>query len=85
MRRDSDPSTTSDTLKGLIVYTVLLLFAAGCAGGTDDNSSSSSLTQHERDSVLAESRLPGAHGVKTTLTVADSANARTERLNELSK
>jgi len=69
----------------LIVYTVLLLFAAGCAGGADDTSSNSNLTQHERDSVLAESRLPGAQGVKTTLTVADSANARTQRLNNLSK
>jgi len=69
----------------LIAYTVLLLLASGCAGGPDDTSSDSSLTRHERDSVLAESRLPGAHGVKTTLTVADSANARTERLNDLSK
>lgn len=75
----------SEALKGLIVYTVLLLFAVGCAGGSDDTSSSSSLTQHERDSVLAESRLPGAQGVKTIITVADSANARTQRLNDLSK
>jgi hypothetical protein len=73
-------------LKGLTLYTILLLCAAGCSGGSEDNTASDSrLTRHERDSVLAESRLPGAQGVKTTLTVADSANARTERLNKLSE
>ena len=65
---------------------MLFLLASGCGGGAGDRADSeSSLTRHERDSVLAESRLPGAQGVKTTLTVADSANARTRRLNELSK
>ena len=65
---------------------MLFGLASGCGGGSGDSADSdSSLTRHERDSVLAESRLPGAQGVKTTITVADSANARTRRLNELSK
>ncbi len=68
------------------VCAVLLLLSAGCAGGSDDTAvSGGGLTPHERDSVLAESRLPGARGVKTVLTVADSANARTERLNDLAR
>jgi len=64
---------------------MLFLLAAGCSGGSGDDSPRRSLTQRERDSVLAESPIPGARGVKTVLTVADSANARTDRLNDLSK
>lgn len=64
---------------------VLLLLAAGCGGGSGKDSTRSGLTQRERDSVLAESPLPGAKGVKAVLTVADSANARTDKLNDLAK
>ena len=33
-------------------------------------------TQRQRDSVIAASRLPGAHGVGSALRAADSATAR---------
>jgi hypothetical protein len=75
----------SKALEGLIVCAMLLMLAAGCGGGSGEDSAERSLTQRERDSVLAESPIPGARGVKTILTVADSANARTERLNDLTK
>jgi len=75
----------SESSRGLIVFSFLVLLAAGCAGESSGDSTGRTLTQRERDSVLAESPIPGARGVKTVLTVADSANARTDRLNELSK
>jgi hypothetical protein len=75
----------SKALEGSILCAVLFLLAVGCSGESGGESARPGLTQRERDSVLAESRLPGAQGVKTTLTVADSANARTERLNKLSE
>ena len=64
---------------------MLVLLAVGCSGGSGGESERPALTQHERDSVLAESPIPGARGVKTVLTVADSANARTDRLNDLAR
>ena len=75
----------SKALEGCVLFATLILIAAGCAGGSGDDPAPRDLTQRERDSVLAESPIPGARGVKTVLTVADSANARTNRLNELAK
>lgn len=37
------------------------------------------LTRRERDSIIGESVLPGAQGVKGALRVADSASARQRR------
>jgi len=42
----------------------------GAAGGTD------TLTERQRDSVLARSRIPGASGVGKAMRVADSTSAR---------
>lgn len=41
------------------------------------------LTQHEKDSILGASQIPGAKAVKRSLTSADSANARAARLEHL--
>lgn len=69
----------------MIVLAVLVVFTVGWNGCSSDDAPDSTLTQRQRDSVLAESRLPGAQGVKTTITVADTANARTRRLNKLAE
>jgi hypothetical protein len=50
----------------------LLLLATGCQGRSAD----AGRTQHERDSVLAQSKIPGARAVKRALEVGDSARAR---------
>jgi hypothetical protein len=50
----------------------LLLLATGCQGRPADSAG----TQHERDSVLAQSKIPGARAVKRALEVGDSARAR---------
>jgi hypothetical protein len=50
----------------------LLISLAGC-GAAD---SESSRTEAQRDSAIAESAVPGAAGVKSTLSVSDSATAR---------
>lgn len=39
------------------------------------------LTQHEKDSILGASQIPGARAIKKTLTTADSAAARQARLD----
>ena len=49
-----------------------------CSGGEADEPAST-LTRAQRDSVLSESRLPGAATVKGALDVADTARARADR------
>jgi hypothetical protein len=64
--------------------TVALLLAVlalhGC--GDERHVPASTLSKSQRDSVLAESALPGAAAVKGALDAADSAQARTERAAE---
>ena len=57
---------------------LVVLFAVGCAG-----SKPPARTERERDSTIAQSRLPGAAGVKATLKVSDSAAARRARLDSV--
>jgi hypothetical protein len=59
-------------------WMVLILLAAGCASEKPP-----ARTEHERDSIVAQSRLPGAAGVKAALKVSDSASARNARLDSV--
>jgi hypothetical protein len=43
------------------------------------------MTQRQKDSVLAQSQLPGAEGVGKALRAADSAKARQARLDSASR
>lgn len=54
-------------------------FLAGCSGGEKAPETRRTLTEHERDSTLARSKLPGAGVVGKALEVADSASARADR------
>ena len=62
--------------------TVLLLaLAVGCGGGGSGGGASGggpgdTLTQRQRDSILAQSRIPGARGVGSAMRAADSTSAR---------
>ena len=65
---------------GLLALVIggLLLVMTGCSAQMEDDSQ---LTRAQRDSVLAESDLPGAAVVGKALDIADSAAARSERSN----
>ena len=76
----------------LRVLVIPLLFAstAGLAlacssgdGGSDVTGDT--LTRRERDSLIGESRLPGARGVRGATRIADSAAARMRRLDSISR
>jgi hypothetical protein len=59
---------------------VLAVALAGC--GKDDSADSKpELTRREKDSIIANSQLPGARAVKKSMTAADSATARQTRLD----
>ena len=61
--------------------TWMMLSALACAacGGQSGKSSAGggdTLTERQRDSVLAKSRIPGASGVGRAMSAADSTSAR---------
>ena len=58
-----------------VVILVLSLGALGCGGGKAATGGDS-LSARQRDSVIGESQLPGAQGVRGALRVSDSADAR---------
>jgi hypothetical protein len=55
---------------------VVLLTVAATACGTEETAKKQELTQREKDSVFAGSRIPGAKAVGKALRTADSATAR---------
>jgi len=59
---------------------VILTF--GACGEKGSEKPKKDLTQRQRDSVLAETPLPGAKVVGRAIEVADSAAARAEKLND---
>jgi hypothetical protein len=65
---------------------VLLLASSqlACGGAKPDNAlHRDSLTQRQRDSVIANSKLPGAGGVKGALNASDAAAARQQALDTI--
>lgn len=58
----------------------LLLLCAGCAPRSEP-SARAPLSERQRDSVLAQSRLPGASGVGRAMAVSDRAGERAASMN----
>jgi hypothetical protein len=60
-----------------------IVLAAALAGCTKDDSAEGKpeLTRREKDSIIANSQIPGARAVKKSMTAADSATARQTRLD----
>lgn len=54
---------------------LLVLLVAGCAS-KPAAPAADSLTRHQKDSIIGQSRLPGAQGVNGALRLEDSAAAR---------
>jgi hypothetical protein len=59
--------------------TLLTLGAIACSGGETGKTQTvnrDTLSQRQKDSILAQSKIPGARGVGRAMTVADSTSAR---------
>lgn len=57
---------------------MLLPLLTACGGGKSEKSSANpadTLTERQRDSILAGSRIPGARGVGAAMRAADSTSA----------
>ena len=64
----------------------LLLLLSACGGGQSGSSSGApgdTLTERQRDSMLAGSRIPGARGVGAAMRVADSTSAGIHRADSV--
>ena len=66
--------------KNALLFLAVGLALAACAKD-DANETQSTLTQRQKDSVFANSTIPGARAVKKTLSTADSAAARMSRID----
>jgi len=58
----------------------LLFGLAACTQEDSTQSSSSTMTERQKDSLIARSPIPGARAVQKSMNVADSASARVNRL-----
>jgi hypothetical protein len=67
-------------MRGLLMLLAALLCAIGCSGG-DAEKTEKRLSTRERDSILAESPLPGSGVVGKAISVSDSLDARTKRID----
>ena len=57
--------------------TIILTLLAACTGqSAKSGAQSDSLTERQRDSILAQSRIPGASRVGKAMKAADSTSAR---------
>ncbi|MGH7651331.1 MAG: hypothetical protein ACREMS_05755 [Gemmatimonadaceae bacterium] len=63
----------------LLPLAILAATALACAKSEPERKQE--LTQREKDSVFAQSRIPGAKAVGKALQAADSANARQARID----
>ena len=64
----------------IVVFVLAALAAMTVACSSGEPEKKQELTEREKDSVFARSRIPGAKAVGTALRNADSATARTNRL-----
>lgn len=64
----------------MILMLAVVAMGLGC---TPKGEEQRPLTQRERDSIIGESGLPGARGVRSALRVADSITARNERTAQI--
>ena len=72
-------------MRALGAVLVLALFASACAAPDTARNDRDTMTQRQKDSVLAQSQLPGARGVGMALNASDSAKARQAQLDSASQ
>ena len=61
----------------------IALIVVGCSSDETAMNDRDTMTQRQRDSVLAQSSIPGAGGVGKALSAADSLRARNARLDSV--
>ena len=64
----------------------LIVLAVACGSGKDDQAvNRDTLTQRQKDSILAHSSIPNARAVGRAMNAADSASARALRADSVAR
>ena len=63
------------------ILLVLTIGFIGACGSGKSNQAADSLSQREKDSILANSKIPGARAVGNAMRAADSTNAKVLRVD----
>jgi uncharacterized protein YcfL len=71
-------------MKRAFLAVLVAVGLVGCSSDTGGNRRDT-MTQRQRDSVLAQTGLPGAAGVGKAMRAADSAKARQAQLDSASR
>jgi hypothetical protein len=68
-----------------MIFPVLALTLAACGGDKSDQQAVNrdTLTERQKDSILAKSRIPGASAVGRAMTAADSTSAAIRRADSV--
>jgi len=67
------------------IVTLLVLSLAACGGDSKDKSAVNrdTLTERQKDSILAKSKIPGASSVGRAMRAADSTSAGAHRVDSV--
>jgi len=66
-----------------VIAGLLCILFIGCSGEPPADQPRTAESDRARDSTIAESNLPGAHGVRSALRTADSVDARNARIDSM--
>jgi len=69
------------------ILLVVSLGLAACGGGSQSGQTVNrdTLTQRQKDSILANSKIPGARGVGSAMRAADSTSAGVQRADSVAR
>jgi hypothetical protein len=72
----------------LTLFVVSICCITACGGDSDKSGQSvnrDTLTERQRDSILAGSKIPGARGVGSAMRAADSTSARIQQTDTVAR
>ena len=64
---------------------VMVIGLTACGSGKSDQAASDTLTQRQKDSILANSKIPNARAVGSAMRAADSTSARVLRADSVAR
>ena len=68
-----------------ILWTVPLCILAACGSDNARRTAADSLSERQKDSILANSKIPGARAVGNAMRAADSTNAKVLRTDTVAR